>query len=203
MLNACPTLSWKDKSFRPRSLNTIRAGSRAAKRCIGDGWGERRGRGAQPWYTLDTSVVGTVLGYWRCLLNPRFGPGVICSSLDQWVWFVWGITRQLVRNRYESPSLLDSEHLTQGSTPMLFCRWSDILWLLHSLLVPNDGWWLDQGRWSLYLLFCFCGNDQTMALCRTKRVCYFKTMKLPLLVNLVCNNFKWTPMYVVNVVNWM
>ena len=25
-----------DKSFRPRSLNTIRAGSRAAMRCIGD-----------------------------------------------------------------------------------------------------------------------------------------------------------------------
>jgi hypothetical protein len=80
---------------------------------------------------------------------------------------------------------------TQGSIPMLFCRWADVLWLLHSLLVPSNGWWLDQGRWSLYLLFCFCGNDQTMALYQTKCVCYFKTMKLPLLVNLVCNNFKW------------
>ena len=49
---------------------------------------------------------------------------------------------------------------TQGSIPMLFCRWADVLWLLHSLLVPSNGWWLDQGRWSLYLLFCFCGNDQ-------------------------------------------
>jgi len=77
---------------------------------------------------------------------------------------------------------------------MLFCRWSDVLGLLHSLLVPSNGWWLDQGRWSLYLLFCFCGNDQMMALCRTKYVCHFKTMKLPLLVNLGCNNFKWTPM---------
>jgi len=27
MLNACPALRWKDKSFRPRSLNTIRAGN--------------------------------------------------------------------------------------------------------------------------------------------------------------------------------
>jgi len=49
---------------------------------------------------------------------------------------------------------------THGSIPMLFCRWADVLWLLHSLLLPSNGWWLDQGRWSLYLLFCFCGNDQ-------------------------------------------
>ena len=60
---------------------------------------------------------------------------------------------------------------TQGSTPMLFCRWSNVLWLLHSLLVPSHGRWLDQGRWSLYLLFCFCGNDRTMALYPTKYVC--------------------------------
>ena len=54
---------------------------------------------------------------------------------------------------------------------MLFCRWADVLWLLHSLLVPSNGWWLDQERWSLYLLFCFCGNDRTMALYQTKCVC--------------------------------
>jgi len=60
---------------------------------------------------------------------------------------------------------------TQGSTPMLFCRWSNVLWLLHSLLVPSHGWWLDQGRWSLYRLFCFCWNDRTMALYQTKYVC--------------------------------
>jgi len=60
---------------------------------------------------------------------------------------------------------------TQGSILMLFCRWTDVLWLLHSLLVPSNGWWLDQGRWSLYLLFCFCGNDRTMALYQTKCVC--------------------------------
>ena len=34
MLNACPTLSWKDKSFRPRSLNTIWAGNRHDVRAV-------------------------------------------------------------------------------------------------------------------------------------------------------------------------
>jgi hypothetical protein len=29
-----------------------------------------------------------------------------------WVWFVLGIPRQLVSNRFKLPSLLDSEHLT-------------------------------------------------------------------------------------------
>ena len=60
---------------------------------------------------------------------------------------------------------------TQGSIPMLFCRWSNVLWLLHPLSVPSYGWWLDQGRWSLRLFFCFCGNDRTMALYQTYRVC--------------------------------
>jgi hypothetical protein len=54
---------------------------------------------------------------------------------------------------------------------MLFCRWSNVLWLLHPLPVPSYGWWLDQGRWSLRLLFCFCGNDWIMALYQTKYVC--------------------------------
>ena len=34
MLNACPTLSWKDKSFRPRSLTTIRAENRPDVRAV-------------------------------------------------------------------------------------------------------------------------------------------------------------------------
>jgi hypothetical protein len=38
---------------------------------------------------------------------------VICNSFDRWVWFVWGINHQLVRNRFKSPSLLDSEYLTR------------------------------------------------------------------------------------------
>ena len=71
---------------------------------------------------------------------------------------------------------------TQGSIPMLFCRWLDVLWLLHSLLVPSNGWWLDQGRWSLYLFFCYCGNDQTMALYQTKCVIW----------KLLCFHYYWT-----------
>ena len=34
------------------------------------------------------------------------------AHFGRWVWFVWGINHQLVRNRFELPSLLDSEHLT-------------------------------------------------------------------------------------------
>ena len=34
MLNVCPTLRWKDKSFRPRSLNTIRAGNQPDVRAV-------------------------------------------------------------------------------------------------------------------------------------------------------------------------
>jgi hypothetical protein len=41
---------------------------------------------------------------------------VIYSSLDRWVWFVWGINHQLVRNQFESSSLLDSEQLTRATT---------------------------------------------------------------------------------------
>jgi len=34
MLNVCPTLSWKDKSFWPRSLNTIHAENRPDVRAV-------------------------------------------------------------------------------------------------------------------------------------------------------------------------
>ena len=60
---------------------------------------------------------------------------------------------------------------TQGSTPMLFCRWSNVLWLLHPLPVPSYGWWLDQGRWSLRLFLCFCGNDQKLWHCIKLNLC--------------------------------
>jgi hypothetical protein len=40
---------------------------------------------------------------------------VIYNSFDRWVWFVWGINQQPVRNRFESPSLLNSEHLTRAT----------------------------------------------------------------------------------------
>jgi hypothetical protein len=39
---------------------------------------------------------------------------VICSSFDRWAWFVRGLNHQLDRNRFKSPSLLDSEHLTRA-----------------------------------------------------------------------------------------
>jgi hypothetical protein len=42
----------------------------------------------------------------------RMSMVVIVSHEVLWVWFVLGIPRQLVSNRFESPSLLDSEHLT-------------------------------------------------------------------------------------------
>jgi hypothetical protein len=38
------------------------------------------------------------------------------AHFSGWVWFVWGINYQLVRNWFESPSLLDSEHLTRVTT---------------------------------------------------------------------------------------
>jgi len=34
MFNACPSLSWKDKSFRPRRLSTIRAENRPDVRVV-------------------------------------------------------------------------------------------------------------------------------------------------------------------------
>ena len=85
---------------------------------------------------------------------------------------------------------------TQGSIPMLFCRWSNVLWLLHPLSVPSHGWWLDQGRWSLCLFVCFCGNDRTMTLYQTYRVCCnFKLWSFRYLKNLVCNNFKHSDVF--------
>jgi hypothetical protein len=45
---------------------------------------------------------------------------VTCNSLDRWVWFVWEINHQLVRNRFESPSLLDSGSLKMHLGPCGF-----------------------------------------------------------------------------------
>jgi hypothetical protein len=48
--------------------------------------------------------------------EPKVHPGCHWWSVAHfsgWVWFVWGINHQLVRNRFESLSLLDSEHLTR------------------------------------------------------------------------------------------
>ena len=115
MLNAFLTFSWPNKvSFDREASDTFWAG-------INSDWqtsaeeGMTGTRRVSPRCVL---AVGRSLGSavhdcypaatWKVSL-------VICSSLDRWVWFVWGINHQLVRNRFESPSLLDSEHLTRAT----------------------------------------------------------------------------------------
>jgi hypothetical protein len=115
MLNACLIFNWPNKvPFDCEASDMIRAGTYMGAR---------------------TGAEGSMTGTWRvsprCVLAVERSLGtaapvypatftrivllVICSSLDRWVWFVWGINHQLVRNWFESPSLLDSEHLTQAT----------------------------------------------------------------------------------------
>jgi hypothetical protein len=113
MLNAYLTFSWPNKvPFGHEASGTFWAGVNSDWQ-TGDEEGCTGTRRVSPRCVL---AVGRSLGSvvhdcypatftWKVLL-------VICSSLDRWVWFVWGINHQLVRNRFESPSLLDSEHLT-------------------------------------------------------------------------------------------
>jgi hypothetical protein len=113
MLNACLTFSWPNKVPFDREANdTFQAGVISDWQ-TGDEGGCTGTRRVSPRCVL---AVGRSLGSavhdcypttftWKVLL-------VICSSLDRWVWFVWGINHQLVRNQFESSSLLDSEHLT-------------------------------------------------------------------------------------------
>jgi hypothetical protein len=115
MLNARLTFSWPNKvPFDREASDMIWAGTNTGARTGAEG-----------------SMIGTRRVSPRCVLAvgwslsttvpvyPATFTGivslVICSSLDRWVWFVWGINHQLVRNRFESPSLLDSEHLTQAT----------------------------------------------------------------------------------------
>jgi len=80
---------------------------------------------------------------------------------------------------------------TQGSIPMLFCRWSNVLWLLHPLPVHRYGWWLDQGRWLLRLFFCFCGDDQNYGtVSNWTCVCVISNYEDSATYELGCNNFK-------------
>jgi hypothetical protein len=116
MLNACLIFSWPNKvSFDREASDMIRAGTYTGVRTGAEG-----------------SMTGTRRVSPRCVLAVRRSLGtaalvypatftgilslVICSSLDRWVWFVWGINHQLVRNRFESSSLLDSEHLTRATS---------------------------------------------------------------------------------------
>jgi hypothetical protein len=117
MLNACLTFSWPNKvPFDREASGIIRARIYMGVR-IGAEEGMTGARRVSPradkaWFLVVGWSLGTAVPVcpatftWIVLL-------VICSSLDQWVWFVWGINYQLIRNRFESLSFLDSEHLTR------------------------------------------------------------------------------------------
>jgi hypothetical protein len=115
ILNVCLTFSWPNKvPFDCEASDMIRARIYMGARTGTEGsmTGTRR---VSPRCIL---VVGRSLGT-AAPVYPATFTGivslVICRSLDRWVWFVWGINHQLVRNRFESPSLLDSEHLTRAT----------------------------------------------------------------------------------------
>jgi hypothetical protein len=115
MLNACLTFSWPNKVPFDREASDmiwaetytrVRTGAegnrtgmrRVSPRCV---LAVRRSLGtAAPIYPVTFTKILSL---------------VICSSLDRWVWFMWRINHQLVRNQFESPSLLDSEHLTRAT----------------------------------------------------------------------------------------
>jgi len=78
MLNACPTLSWKDKSFRPRSLNTIRAGNRPDVRAVLV-MVEENDEGA-------VRNLGKNLGYLSRQNSPRVR--AVPVELANWSWIV-------------------------------------------------------------------------------------------------------------------
>jgi hypothetical protein len=117
MLNTHLTFSWLNKvSFDREASGIIRAGIYMGAH-IGIEGGMTGAQRVSPrvgkaWFL----AVGWSLGTAAPVCPTKFTwilSLVIYSSLDQWVWFVWGINHQLVRNRFESPSLLDSEHLTR------------------------------------------------------------------------------------------
>jgi hypothetical protein len=117
MLNTCLIFSWPNKVPSDREVSgIIRAGIYTGA-CIsaeGGMTGARRvsPRACKSWFLAVGWSLGTTAPVcpvtFTCIVSL-----VICSSLDWWVWFVWGINHQLVRNRFESPSLLHSEHLTR------------------------------------------------------------------------------------------
>jgi hypothetical protein len=115
MLNACLTFSCPNKvPFDREARDMIQAGTYTGARTGAEG--NRTGtRRVSPRYVL---AVGRSLGTAAPVYPVTFIvilSLVICSTLDRWVWFVWGLNHQLVRNRFESPLLLDSEHLTRAT----------------------------------------------------------------------------------------
>jgi hypothetical protein len=113
MLNACLIFSWPNNvPFDREARDTIQAR-------INYGWqtGAEGGKTEMRRVSLRCVLaIGWSLGSAVYDCYPASFTWMVslvtCSSLDRWVWFVWGINHQLVRNRFELPSLLDSEHLT-------------------------------------------------------------------------------------------
>jgi hypothetical protein len=111
MLNAYLTFSWPNEvPFDHEACDMIRVGTYMGARTGAEG--NRTGtRRVSPRCVMPVGrSLGTTAPVYPAMFT-RILSLVICSSLDRWVWFVWGINHQLVRNRFKSPSLLDSEHL--------------------------------------------------------------------------------------------
>ena len=121
MLNACLALSWSDKSFRPRS-RVAQFRIAPVSECVHTGgskdvWianGVSPRAGSTP--DLPSRLVESLRARRRSDPRSWF---LSCTKGDpmrpQWekYGFVLGIIPQLGRNRFESPSLLDSENLTE------------------------------------------------------------------------------------------
>jgi hypothetical protein len=113
MLNACLIFSWPNKvPFDREASGIIRVKSYTGARIGAAGvW-----RGCEEWAEGASWLSG---GPWVLRLQfvprrlPRYYHWWSAAHFSGWVWFVWGINHQLVRNRFESPSLSDSEHLTR------------------------------------------------------------------------------------------
>jgi hypothetical protein len=117
ILNACLIFSWTNKVPLDREASDIIRAGIYTGACIGAEGGMTGARRVSPragknWFL----AVGWSLGTAAPVYPATFiwiVSLVICSLPDRWVWFIWGINHQLVRNRFESPSILDSEHLTR------------------------------------------------------------------------------------------
>jgi hypothetical protein len=113
MLNACLTFSWPNKvTFDHEASGTIWAEINSDWQTGAEG-GKTGTRRVSPRCVLAVGrSLGSAVHDFYLAMFTWIVSLVICNSLDRWVWFVWGINHQLVRNRFESPSLLDSQHLT-------------------------------------------------------------------------------------------
>jgi hypothetical protein len=116
MLNACLTFSWPNKiPFDREASGMIRTGTYMGAHTGVEG-GMTRTQRVSPRCVL---AVGWSLGI-SAPVYPATFTGTChwwyVAHFSGWVWFVWGINYQLVRNQFESPSLLDSEHLTRVTT---------------------------------------------------------------------------------------